>query len=181
VWSCVCRCLENISAPIHYICHIAFQPSITRTLLNQEFPVVKLKSSLWKFYDRLHDLVNRYGISMSKITTVSCVFRNHKPILSQFMTYHPICNKSNTAGTASGTGTAYPSGAPEFTLVFSWVHVAQSLVSLVFCVEFCRSLFVLFCLAIVLSVLPFTACEYPFCIFKLFLNYLLMLCELQTT
>jgi hypothetical protein len=96
MWSCVCRCSENIFTPIHYICHIAFQPSVSRTLLNQEFKVVKLKSSLWKFYDRLHDLVNRYGISMSKITTVSCVFRNHKPVLSQFMTYHPICNKSNT-------------------------------------------------------------------------------------
>lgn len=128
-------CLENVCVPIHYICHITFQPSVTRTLLNQEFPEVKLKSSLGKFYDRLYDIVNHYGISMSKITTVSSVFRNHKTILSPFMPYHPICNKSNTTGTVSGTGTDYPSGSLEFTLVFSWVRAAQSLVSCVFCVQ----------------------------------------------
>ena len=41
--------------------------------------------------------------------------------------------------------------------------------SLVFCVMFCRSLFVLFLLAIVLSVIRFTASDYRFGIFKLFL------------
>ena len=30
---------------------------------------MKLKSSLWKFYGRHHDLVDRYGISVSQITT----------------------------------------------------------------------------------------------------------------
>ena len=40
--------------------------------------------------------------------------------------------------------------------------------SLVFCVMFCRSLFVL--LAVVLSVLPFTDSDCPFGIFKLFLD-----------
>jgi hypothetical protein len=40
----------------------------------------------------------------------------------------------------SGAETAYPSGAHEFTLVFSGVRVARSSVS---CVVFCRSLFVL--------------------------------------
>ena len=42
--------------------------------------------------------------------------------------------------------------------------------SLVFCVVFCRSLFVLFLLAIVLSVLRFTDFDYPFGIFKLFFH-----------
>ena len=51
--------------------------------------------------------------------------------------------------------------------VFSGVHVAQSLF---FCVVFCRSLFVLFLLAIVLSVW-LTASGYPFGIFKFFLDY----------
>ena len=32
---------------------------------NKWFLVVKLKSSLQKFYGRLHDLFNRYGISVS--------------------------------------------------------------------------------------------------------------------
>ena len=63
----------------------------------------------------------------------------------------------------SGTGTVYPSGAPEFTPVFFWffceVRVAQLFV---LCVVFCRSLFVsvLFHLVVVLSVLfRFTAIE----------------------
>ena len=51
--------------------------------------------------------------------------------------------------------------------VFSGIRVAQSLV---FCVMFCRQFFVLFHLAIALSVvLRFTASDYPFGIFQLFL------------
>ena len=52
----------------------------TRTLFNQnasldmtfwldEFLFVKLKSPLRKFYGRHHDLVDRYGISVSQMTT----------------------------------------------------------------------------------------------------------------
>jgi len=47
-----------------------------------------------------------------------------------------------TACATSGEGTAYHSGTPEFTQVFSEVRVDQCLV---FCVVFCRSLFVLLC------------------------------------
>jgi hypothetical protein len=57
-----------------------------------------------------------------------------------------------------------------FTPVFSGVGVARSLV---FCVMFCRSLLVrvsyFFLLAIVLYVLRFTASDYPFGIFNIFL------------
>ena len=42
---------------------------LTRKLLNQRFLLVKLKPSLWKFYGRHHDLVDRYGISVSQLTT----------------------------------------------------------------------------------------------------------------
>jgi hypothetical protein len=52
------------------------------------------------------------------------------------------------------------------THVFSVVRVTQFLV---FCVVFCRSLFVLFLLAIVLSVLRFTDSDNSFGIFYLFL------------
>jgi hypothetical protein len=38
---------------------------------------------------------------------------------------------------SSGAGTAYPSGAPDLTLVFSGVSVVRTLI---FCVEFCRLL-----------------------------------------
>ena len=59
---------------------------------------------------------------------------------------------SNTTGVTSGTGSATHFGAPAFTLGYSGVSVARSLV---FCVVFCRLLPVLlyFVFAIVLSVI----------------------------
>ena len=48
---------------------------------------------------------------------------------------------SYTTGVTCGEGTANPFGAPAFIPVLSRVRVARSLV---FCVVFCRSLFVLF-------------------------------------
>ena len=73
----------------------------------------------------------------------------------------------------SKAGTACPSRPPVFTPMLSEVRVVRSLV---FCVVFCRSLFVLFLLTFVLSVLFWlTASDYPFSIFKLFL------CMTETT
>ena len=43
---------------------------LTRKLLIQGFLLVKLKSSLRKFYGRHHDLVDCYGIFVSQMTTV---------------------------------------------------------------------------------------------------------------
>ena len=40
---------------------------LTRKLLNQQFQMVKLKSSLRKFYRRHHKLVGRYGITVSQM------------------------------------------------------------------------------------------------------------------
>ena len=40
---------------------------LTSNLLNQGFLLIKLKSSLRKFYGRHHDLVDRYGISVSQM------------------------------------------------------------------------------------------------------------------
>ena len=56
------------------------------------------------------------------------------------MTYLQVCNKSKTTSSISGARTAYPSGAHKLTPGFCGVRVAQSLV---FCVVFCTSLFVL--------------------------------------
>jgi len=67
------------------------------------------------------------------------------------MTYHRVYNKRNTMGATFGAGTAYP--------VLSEICVAWSLV---FCVMFCRSLFVVYLLVIVLSVLWLMASDYPF-------------------
>jgi hypothetical protein len=82
---------------------------------------------------------------------------------------------SNTTGVTCGAGTANHSGTPEFTPGFSESRVAQSLV---FCVVFGRSLFVL------LSFFSWPLCFLfsfdlrllitPFGIFKLFLMILRM-------
>jgi hypothetical protein len=66
---------------------------------------------------------------------VCSVCRNHKSVLSSFMTYHCGCNKSDTTGVTYVIGTDYPSGAPWFTPVFNGVSVIQSLV---FYAVFCR-------------------------------------------
>jgi hypothetical protein len=42
---------------------------LTRKLLNQSFLLLKLKSSLVKLYVRHHDLIGRYDISVSQMTT----------------------------------------------------------------------------------------------------------------
>ena len=60
--------------------------------------------------------------------------------LSWYLNCHRACNKSNTTGTTNGVETADPSGAREFTPVFGGIHIAQSLV---LCVVFCISLFVI--------------------------------------
>ena len=68
---------------------------------------------------------------------------------------------------SNGAGTSYPSGALEFTTGFYWGS-CYSIFS--FMCMFCRSLFVLFLLATVLSVLlRYTDSDCPFGIFKLFL------------
>ena len=65
---------------------------------------------------------------------------------------------------------------------FFLICLACVALSLVFCVMFCRSLFVLFLLAIVLSVLiRFTASDYPFGIFKPFNNNLFSIYDNQVT
>ena len=59
------------------------------------------------------------------------------------MIYHRVCNYINITGITSGTGTAYSSGAPEFTPGFRGVRVTQSLV---LCLCFVvRCLFFFFC------------------------------------
>ena len=65
-------------------------------LLNQELLLVKLKSTLPKFYDRHHDLVNHYKYLCNKWPRICFLFRNHNPTLSSFMTYHQVFDKRNT-------------------------------------------------------------------------------------
>ena len=57
-----------------------------------------LKANFIQFY-----FVNRYGASVSQICSVC---HNSNRILSSFMTYHRVCNKSNTTSATYGAGTA---------------------------------------------------------------------------
>ena len=73
-------------------------------------------------------------------------------------------------GATSGAGTSYTSGAPEFTPGFLWGSCYSILNFYVYVLEIVVCPFVLFRLAIVLSVLlQYTDSDYPFGIFKLFL------------
>ena len=74
-------------------------------------------------------------------------------------------DNSNAIGITSEAGIANRSGASEFTPVFSGVCVAQSLA---FFVDHCLSFYRL---GIALSVLRFTASDYPFGIIKLVFRY----------
>jgi hypothetical protein len=66
--------------------------------------------------------------------------RKHFPVRSSFMTYHRVCCWISTTGATIQAGTAYPSGAHEFTPSFKW-GTCYSIFS--FICMFCRSLFVL--------------------------------------
>jgi hypothetical protein len=118
------------------------------------FRMVKLKSSLRMFYGRYHDLVNRYGISVSQMTTDMFPFDvitirsfPHSLLITEFVTR---------------VSRRVPHVEQE---LHHGGHVARSLG---FCVMFYRSLFVLFFLAIVLYVLRLKVSDYPFGIFKPF-------------
>ena len=70
---------------------------------------------------------------------ICSIYHNHNPVFSSFMKYYRVCSKSNAMSVTSGE--------PLFILREHWssfpgfsVHVAWSLV---FCVVFCRLLFVL--------------------------------------
>ena len=63
----------------------------------------------------------------------------HFSVLSSFMTYLRVCSYINTTGATGGAGSAYPSGAHEFSQVFSGVCVTRSLVLCVCFVDRCLS------------------------------------------
>jgi hypothetical protein len=132
--------------------------------LNQELLLVNLKSSLRKLCDRHHIL--------SWPLRNMCVISEHE--------YVPLVVRTSGSFPHSSYITRLLTRAMrrvslvEQELLASPRHMAHSgcsgarvSQSVVFCVVFCRSLFFLFLLAIVLSVLKFTYSNYPFCIFKL--------------
>ena len=102
-----------------------------------------------------------FYISQSRIYSVC---RNHSDILSSFMTYDQVCNKSNRVGATSVAGTAYPPGTPGITSGFQWNSCC-----FIFTVQCCGDNCLSFCSFPLLStLLQFTASDYPFGIFKHF-------------
>ena len=114
-------------------------------------------------------LINSFPCAPLKwICSVCC---NHNSVLSSFMTYHWVCNKSNTTSVTCGAGTVYLSGAPS-------VHL-RLLVGL------CGSILYFLCIVLQIIVCPFSfsysilcpllymASDYSFGILK-FLSHLQM-------
>ena len=146
---------------------------LTGKLLNQGFLVLRLRSSVRQLYGPHHDLVNRYGVSVTNdngyvpfvVITIRFFLQSWRSIRFVRIVMPHVEQELPTL--------------PEHLMLspdLSGVRVARSSV---FCVMFCRSLFVIFPLVIVLSaLLRFTASDYPFgfsnflfsCIFKYFVR-----------
>jgi hypothetical protein len=116
---------------------------LTRKSLNQGFLVVKLKSplSLKSFTVASTTWLTTTEYLCYKWPQICSVCRNCNMILSSFITYYRVCNKSNTTVATYGTGNAYPPGKLEFTPgFFSVIRVAWSLVSCL-----CSVLYIIVC------------------------------------
>jgi hypothetical protein len=148
----------------------SYQDILDRGLLlimkiqNQGFLVVKLSHRFENFAVATMTLLTVREYLCHKWSLMCSVCRHHNPVLSSFVAYHRVYNRSKTTGATCEAGTSYPSRAPESTPVFIGVGVSRPLI---FSVVFYGSLFVLFLLVIALSVLlRYTASG----IFNLFLN-----------
>ena len=140
---------------------------LTRKLLNQGFLLVKLKSSLRKFYGHHHDLLDRYGISVSPmicsiVVNTSWLFPHSWRIIRLVIR---LTRRLSLVEQELPTIPEHIRSPP----VYCGVHVTRTFVLYVCFVDRCLSLCT--CFAIVLSVLRYTNFDYPFGIFKLFLLY----------
>jgi hypothetical protein len=139
---------------------------LKRKLLNQGFLLAKLKLSLRKFYGGHHDLT-AVEYLRHKWPRICSTCRKHffrsfprSWLITGFVT------RLTPMGATSGAGTAYPSGAPQFTPVVSAVRVTRYLVLYVCFVDHCFS----FCtFSFVLSVL-LRYTDYSFGILRFFLS-----------
>jgi hypothetical protein len=134
-------------------------------------------------------LWHRYSITVNQIMVATvklskwCVtnnyiypiYRNHNPVLSSFMTYHWVCNKSNTTGATCRVGTVCSSG-------FEWGSWCSIFYFLCNVLQIARCPSFLFLLAIVLSVFWLPICivnRNSICIVNR--NYSAILATLQIT
>ena len=107
---------------------------LTRKLLNQGFLLVKLKSSLRKIYGCHHDLVGRYGISVSPLVVNTSRSFPHSRLITGFVTR--ITRRVPLVKQELFTLPEHPSSPP----VFSGVRVTRSLVLCVCFVDRCLSI-----------------------------------------
>ena len=132
---------------------------VTRKLLKQ-ISIVKLEPSLRKIYGRINNLVMTWLMSI-------CVTNDHGCVSFVVITIRVSHVEQELLTIWEHL---------RLSAVFSGVRVAKSLV---FCVIFCRSLFILlfffFWPLCCLSFLQFTTSDYHCCIFKLFLYQYLLL------
>ena len=148
-------------------------------------------STLQEICGRHHYLVNRYRTSVLQIIMpvmdIYFVFRNHNPVLSSFMTYHTVCNKSSmmvpNVEQKLITLSEHPSSSPVFVgfvllnLQFSvqcfvdrcFFLLHFLLLAIVLSVLLLAIVVSVLLLAIVVSVLLYTDFDQPFGIFKPFL------------
>ena len=69
---------------------------------------------------------------LSELPPISSIYRKHFSGLSSFTTYFRVCNCINTTGATSESGSTDPSGAPEFTQLFSETRVTRPLALYIF-------------------------------------------------
>jgi len=140
---------------------------LTWQLLNQEFLLIKLKSSLQFFTVPTMTWLTVMEYLCHKWPRICSFCRNHNPVLSSFMTYPRVYYKSNITGATSGAGIAYRSEAHEFTPVFSKAYVAQSLI---LCIVFCISLFGFFSFFVLIACLSVYGVWSLLCFLQTFLR-----------
>ena len=76
-------------------------------------PVEQSDAILTQAYNRLLCLLRNDMWLYIYITNDHRYILNHNRIISTFITYHLVHNKSYTTDVVSGAETAYPSGTPE--------------------------------------------------------------------
>ena len=91
---------------------------LTWNLLKKGSLAVKLKTSLRKFCDRQHELVNCYGTICVTDVPFVVVIISRSPFL--FHDFSQNANKCNTTSVTSGAGTIYSSGPLEFSHPTGW-------------------------------------------------------------
>jgi hypothetical protein len=126
----------------------------TRKLLNQVFPLVKLKSSFQKFYGRNHDLVNCYRIYVTNDHEyVPLVVSNIRSFPHWWLITRFVTRVTRQVPLVEHELLTLPEHQSSPHDDFTGIRVARSLV---FCVVFCTSLFFLLvecCLSFDLSIL----------------------------